>query len=273
MLQIPRMPELGIQCFPDRCYRWRGRSGQGYGSGKSSRRPSQGTGRRRKGQEPRYHSLSRVQRKIRVYATELLAEMSGDQFAVKAPILNEDFTRLRSGDDHSGNVDSRNIRFQVLRIADRTKLFRRKFDAHAAEEIEVGMIPSKREHKIVFQMKSSRRSSQRDIVPSDFLHCAVEVRDDLARLDAVLDVGTHPVLDVAVNLRSAMDKSTASAAPPQIQSNLGRGILAANHNDIRVKIRMRFPIVMEDFLQVLAGDIELVGEIVVAGREHDISRP
>src|ERR1700731_3433660 len=106
-------------------------------------------------------SLSGVKRKIRVYAAKLLAEMSGDQFAVKAPIFNEDFTRLRSGDDHSRHVDSRNIRFQVLGIADGTKLVRRKFDAYAAEEIEVGMVPSEREHKIVFQTTRSRRSLQR----------------------------------------------------------------------------------------------------------------
>src|SRR5437879_57364 len=216
--------------------------------------------------------LSRVQRKIRIYAPKLLAEMSGDEFAVKAPILNEDFARLRSGDDHSGNVDSRNIRFQVLRIANRTKLLRRKFDPNAAEEIEVGMVPSEREHKIVFQIKGTGRSSQRNVVTADFMHRTVEVRNDFSGLDAVLDVGTHPILDVVVDLRSAMNKSNASAVPPQIQSHLGRGILAANHNDVHIKIRMRFPIVMEDLLQVLAGNIEVVGEIVVAGGEHDLAR-
>src|ERR1700730_1573691 len=117
-------------------------------------------------------SLRGVKRKIRIYAAKLLAEMSGNQFAVKAPILNEDFARLRSGDDHSGNVDSRNIRFQVLRIANRTKLLRGKFDAHAAEKIEVGMVPSQREHKIVFQTQRSGRSSQRNVVTADFLHRA-----------------------------------------------------------------------------------------------------
>src|SRR6266852_1216571 len=134
------------------------------------------------------------------------------------------------------------------------------------------MVPSKREHEIVFQTTRSGRSSQRNIVTADFLHRAVEVRDDFSSLDAVLDVGTHPILDVAVDLRSAMDKSDASAVPPQIQSHLSRGILAANHNVISIKIRMRFPIVMEDFFQVLAGNIELVGEIVVAGGEHDLAR-
>jgi len=232
----------------------------------------EGTREAGKRAEPHYHRLSRVKRKSWVYAAKLLAEVSGDQFAVKAPILNEDFTRLRSGDDHSGNVDSRNIRFQILGIANRTKLVRRKFDPHAAEEIEVWMVPSKREHEIVFQTTRSGRSSQRDIIAVDFLHRAVEVRDDFARLDAVLDVGTHPILDVVVNLRSSMDQSDASAVPPQIQSHFGRGILAANDNDVRIEIRMRFPIVMEDFLLVLAGDIELVSEIIVAGGEHDLAR-
>src|SRR5258706_2478877 len=217
-------------------------------------------------------SLSRVKRKIRVYTAKLLAEMGGDQFPVEAAILSEEFTRPRSGDEHSGNVNSRNIRFQVLGIADRTKLFGGKVDAHAAEEIEVGMVPSEREHKIVFQSKRPGRSSQRNVVTADFPHRAVEMRNDFPSLDAVLDVGTHPVLDVAVNLRSAMDERDASAMPPQIQSHFGRGILAANHNDVTIRIRMRFLIVMEDFYQVVAGDIELVGEIVVASGQHNLAR-
>src|ERR1019366_6437868 len=35
---------------------------------------------------------------------------------------------------------------------------------------------------------------------------------------------------------------------------------------------MRFSIVMEDFVQVLAGDANLVREIVVAGGDHDLAR-
>src|ERR1700730_11908636 len=125
------------------------------------------------------------------------------------------------------------------------------------------MVPGEREHKIVFQPKRSGGSSQRDIVTADFLHRAVEVRDDFASLDAVLDIGTHPILDVVVDLRSAMDESHASAVAPQIQSHFGRGILATYDNDVRIKIRMRLPIVMEDLLQIRAREIELAGEDVV----------
>src|SRR5260221_12915615 len=130
------------------------------------------------------------------------------------------------------------------------------------------MVPSERKHKIVFQSKRPGRSSQRNVVTADFPHRAVEMRNDFAGLDAVFDVGTHPILDVAVNLRSAMDERDASAVPPQIQSHFCRGILAANHNDVTIKITMRFPIVMEDFFQVLAEYIELVG-VVVVDSVHD----
>src|ERR1700694_770725 len=109
------------------------------------------------------------------------------------------------------------------------------------------MVPGKRKYKIVFQTKRSGRSAQRNIVTADFLHRAVEVRDDFASLDSVLDIRTHPILDVVVDLRSAMDESDASAVPPQIQSHFGRGIFAANDNDVSIKIRMRFAIIMEDF--------------------------
>ncbi len=35
---------------------------------------------------------------------------------------------------------------------------------------------------------------------------------------------------------------------------------------------MWFPIVVRDFVQVFAGNIELVGEIVVTGGDHDLAR-
>ena len=35
---------------------------------------------------------------------------------------------------------------------------------------------------------------------------------------------------------------------------------------------MRLPVVVENFVQVFAGNIELVGEIVIAGGEHDLAR-
>src|ERR1019366_2076003 len=103
--------------------------------------------------------------------------------ALKTAILNEDFVRPRAGDDHSGDVDSRNVRFQVLGIAHGTELFGGKLDAHTAEEIVVGMVSGESEYKIVFQAKRAGRSLQHNAIGADLLHGAVEVRGDFASLD------------------------------------------------------------------------------------------
>jgi len=79
-------------------------------------------------------TLSGVKRKIRIAAAEPFADMAGDQPAVEASIFNEDFIRPRARNNHSSHVDSRNVRFQVLRIADGTKLFGGQLNAHAAQK-------------------------------------------------------------------------------------------------------------------------------------------
>src|ERR1017187_7782288 len=100
--------------------------------------------------------LSGVKRKIRVPSPELLAQVSGDQFAVESAILDEDFVGPGAGYDHARNVDSRDVRFQGLRVAHRAQLFGRQLDADAAQEVVVRMVSGKREHKIIFQAERAR---------------------------------------------------------------------------------------------------------------------
>ena len=42
-------------------------------------------------------------------------------------------------------------------------------------------------------------------------------RADLPGLDAVLDIGAHPVFDVRVDLGTAMDQRRTGAVPPEIK--------------------------------------------------------
>src|SRR5450631_3987453 len=83
------------------------------------------------------------------------------------------------------------------------------------------MVSGEREDKIVFQVKRARRSSHHHEIAADLLHRAIEVTCDFASLDAVHDVGEHPIFDVVVHLRSAMDKRDPRPVPPQIQSRFG----------------------------------------------------
>ena len=85
-----------------------------------------------------------------------------------------------------------------------------------------------------------------DVVDSDLLHGAVEVRLDLSILDTVFNVGLDPVLHVVVKLRVAMHQRNAGAVTPKIQCGDRGGVLAANDHHIRVVIRMRIVIIVRD---------------------------
>ena len=49
--------------------------------------------------------------------SELLLQVGGDLLTVKPAIFNEDFIGSRTSDDHSGNIDSRHIALESLRVA------------------------------------------------------------------------------------------------------------------------------------------------------------
>src|SRR5581483_5632657 len=64
--------------------------------------------------------------------TQDLLQMCCDLLSVESAVLNKNFVCSRSGDDHSSDVDSRNIAFQCYGIAHRAALLRRKLNAHRA---------------------------------------------------------------------------------------------------------------------------------------------
>src|ERR1700691_5836732 len=78
---------------------------------------------------------------------------------------------------------------------------------------------------------------------------------------------------MAVHLRPAMHQRHARAMPPQIQRRLGGGVLASNYNHVSVVIRMRIAVIMKDFFQVFARNIQFVGKIVITRGKHNLARP
>ncbi len=148
--------------------------------------------------------------------------MSGDQFAVETAIFYEDFARPRSGDDDAGHVDPGNVGHEAFRIAHGTKLFGRKFNADAAQEVVVWMVAGEGKHKIILEANRAGGGTQNDTVVVNLGHTAIKVSCDLARFDAVLYIRAHPVFDVGMYLRPATDERDACAMTPQVQSGFGR---------------------------------------------------
>ena len=73
-----------------------------------------------------------------------------------------------------------------------------------------------------------------------------------------------------MDLGTSIDHGDPRAVAPQIERSFGGGILAAHDDDVVIEIRMRFAIVMEDLGQVLTRNADLVGQIVIAGRDNDL---
>src|SRR5436190_21176054 len=100
------------------------------------------------------------------------------------------------------------------------------------------MVSGKRENEIILQSLRASRRIQHDKVGSDLENSAVEVSRDLAGLNAVLDIRTHPVFDVGMNLGAAIDHRHTSAMPPEIERCFGGGVFSSHHDHIIVEIRM-----------------------------------
>src|SRR5262249_9364221 len=165
------------------------------------------------------------------------------------------------------------VAFEGFRIHVRAAFRRRAgLDSDLAQKIEIGMITGERENEVVPERQFTLRSMEYRGRWRDLLYCRIEVRHDLAILDPVFDVGLDPILHVLMDRRAAMHKRDPRAVPPQFERrNCGR-VLGADHDHVRVKIRMRLSIVMMNLCKLLARNAHHVRQIVKARGNHYLAR-
>src|SRR6266852_1679507 len=203
--------------------------------------------------------------------SQRLAQMGGDLFAVEAAVLDKDLAGARSGHDYTGHVDAWDIALERDRIAHRPLLLSRQLYADTGQEVEVRMVPGERKNEIVLQALRTSRSIKYDVIGADLEDRTVEVGNYFSGLDAVLDVGAHPIFDIRMDLGSAMDQRHARAMTPEIKSGLRSRVLAANYDHVVIEVRMSFTIVVEDLGKVFARGADLVGEVVITGGDNDLA--
>src|ERR1700676_582349 len=109
------------------------------------------------------------------------------------------------------------------------------------------------------------------MIHSDLLYCAVEIRLDVSVLNPIFYVGLDPILNVAMQLGSAVDERHAGAMAPQIKRGDSRRILPSNNKNITIVIRVRLAVVVRHFGQLFARQTELVGEIVISGGDDHLA--
>ena len=82
--------------------------------------------------------------------------------------------------------------------------------------------------------------------------------------------GRTQYLIVEPSSASAMDHGHAGAVAIEIEGRFGGGVLAANDDDILAPEGVRLGVVVRDVREILAGNSETVGQIVVAGGDDEL---
>ena len=99
---------------------------------------------------------------------ELAHKVFGDEFAVEAAVLDEDFVGAAAGDDDSSEVDAGDVGFESCGIADwATVVGLVEADTELLQEAEVGVVAGEREDEVVGEGEATEGRGQDDLVLGD----------------------------------------------------------------------------------------------------------
>src|SRR6185369_1798053 len=125
--------------------------------------------------------------------------------------------------------------------------------------------------KIVRDSESALLGVQNHFARKDLLYCRVEVRSDLAVLDAIFDVRLDPILHLWRDARAAMHHGDSRAVAPEFQRGDGSRVFSANYQDVGGEVWMRLLVVMGDLGKILSGDIHVVRKVVITGCDNQLA--
>ena len=96
-------------------------------------------------------------------------------------------------------------------------------------------------------------------------HVSLEEGFHLFGLDAVFDVRANPILDGGTEFGAAMDQGHVGAGAIQIERGFGGRIFASDDDDVLAPVGVRLGVVVRNVRKIFAGDVEAIGQVVVAG--------
>lgn len=194
-----------------------------------------------------------------------------DRLAVEAAGLDEDPAGLAARRDRAAHEQAAHVRLEGVGIVARLERRGIDLDPGADEQGRVGVIAGQQEHGARGQLFAAAGALDRHRVGADREQARLEQAADRAVLDAVLDVGTNPVLDRVGEGGAAVHEADAGAGPAQLERRDRRGVLAAHHHDVLPVVGVGLVVVVEDVGQRFAGNAEAVGVVVVARADRDVA--
>jgi len=74
-----------------------------------------------------------------------------------------------------------------------------------------------------------------------------------------------------VHLGAAVDEGDLGSVTPEVERGDGRGVLAADDEDVEAEEGMGLVVVVADLGELFAVDAEVVGQVVVAGGDDELA--
>ena len=157
-----------------------------------------------------------------------------DLLAVEPAVLDEDVAGVHAGHRAAGDEEAGTFVSKVSRIEYR-RLRSLSCDPGRRHQIPIRVIAGEQEHGVRRNFLDAVTCSVRpcpddDGRGTDFPDAGVEPRRDRPFLDAVLDIGTHPVLDRRLQLRRAVHERHVRAGAKHLERRFGGGIAAADND-------------------------------------------
>src|SRR5215472_12107920 len=95
---------------------------------------------------------------------------------------------------------------------------------------------------------------------------------DLPRVDTVLDVRAHPILNRRAKVLLSMDDGNSRSVAVQVERRIGSRIFSSDHDNILFPVFVWLRIVVRNVRQVFSGDAQQIGQIIVAGGHGNLLR-
>src|SRR6266436_8220214 len=125
-------------------------------------------------------------------------------FPVETAVFDENLAGMPSSGHHAGEMNARHVALQRSWVQRRLAALRIELYAQTLEELVIGMIPRQREHLPRGQALLTGPVFDHHFVPRNLFHARFEQRFHLPRLNAVLNIWAHPILDGCPEIFLAM---------------------------------------------------------------------
>lgn len=199
------------------------------------------------------------------------ADMVGNQPAMVAAGLDEDFVRIAARCDDARNIQTGHVRLHRRRIIDGLVLIVLQADTARLQQLAIGTEAGQGEHEVTADLLCRAVAAlNAHLILGNMDDAGVVTNMDSLLGELALQNWADPRLDIAGDLCAAIDDGYLGAYPLAFERGIDGRIAAADDDDLHAGVRMCLLEIMGDMRKILARDAQEVRIIEIAGRNDNM---